>query len=145
MTLRQNQSFEAELVPVNLVSLKDIWVPNIFIYNLETFKVINVLSPLQGLWIDTDKNVLYSQFAQITFTCPMRFERFPLDTHICKFSVGSYSYDTSRLDFATRTYGYSSKESNNITLDYHISEYILQHFMQQRPLGQNQENTHKIS
>ena len=57
------------MVPMNLEFIKDLWVPNIFIYNLKTYKVIDVLSKLAGLWIDTDKNVLYSQATHITFIC----------------------------------------------------------------------------
>jgi len=119
-SLRKDNSTEPVMVPMNLEFIKDLWVPNIFIYNLKTYKVIDVLSKLAGLWIDTDKNVLYSQATHITFICPMRFDKFPLDTQTCKFSVGSYSYDSSKLLFMTNTYGYSSKESNSIALDYDI-------------------------
>jgi hypothetical protein len=34
--------------------------------------VIDVLSKMAGLWIDTNKTVLYSQATHITFICPMR-------------------------------------------------------------------------
>ena len=110
------------MVPMNLEFIKDLWMPNIFIYNLKTYKVIDVLSKLAGLWIDTEKNVLYSQATHITFICPMRFDKFPLDTQTCRFSVGSYSYDSSKMLFTTKAYGYSSKETNSIALDYDISE-----------------------
>ena len=73
--------------------------------NLKTYKVIDVLSKLAGLWIDTDKNVLYSQAPHITFICPMRFDKFPFHTQTCKFRVGSYSYDTSKLLFITKNAG----------------------------------------
>lgn len=116
------------MVPMNLEFIKDLWVPNIFIYNLKTYKVIDVLSKLAGLWIDTDKNVLYSQATHITFICPMRFDKFPLDTQTCKFSVGSYSYDSTKLLFNTRNFGYSSKETNSIALDYDISKYKYKSF-----------------
>ena len=29
------------MIPVNLELVKELWLPNIFIYNLKTFKVIN--------------------------------------------------------------------------------------------------------
>ena len=123
-SLRQGpNSSDPVMVPMNLEFIKDLWVPNIFIYNLKTYKVIDVLSKLAGLWIDTDKNVLYSQATHITFICPMRFDKFPLDTQTCKFSVGSYSYDSTKLVFITRNFGYSSKETNSIALDYDISKY----------------------
>ena len=121
-SLRPPNSTDPVMVPMNLEFIKELWVPNIFIYNLKTYKVIDVLSKLAGLWIDTDKNVLYSQATHITFICPMRFDKFPLDTQTCRFRVGSYSYDNSKLLFLTRTYGYSSKDTNSIALDYDIRE-----------------------
>ena len=104
-SLRPDNSTEHVMVPMNLEFVKDLWLPNIFIYNLKTYKVIDVLSKLAGLWIDTDKNVLYSQATHITFICPMRFDKFPLDTQTCKFRVGSYSYDSSKLLFITKNAG----------------------------------------
>ena len=35
-------------------------------------QVIDVLSKMAGLWINTDKKILYSQNTHITFICPMR-------------------------------------------------------------------------
>merc|ERR1711953_771879 len=115
-----DNSTEQVMVPTEVELVDDLWLPNIFIYNLKTFKVIDVLSKLNGLWIDTDKNVLYSQATLITTICPMRFDKFPLDTQTCKFRVGSYSYDSSKLLFTTKNAGYSSG-GNSIALDYDIS------------------------
>ena len=53
------------MVPMSLEFINDLWVPNIFIYNLKTYKVITVLSKLAGLWIDTNKLILYSQATHI--------------------------------------------------------------------------------
>ena len=46
---------------MNLEFVKDLWLPNIFIYNIKSYKVIDVLSKLAGLWIDTQKKVPCSQ------------------------------------------------------------------------------------
>ena len=118
-----NNSEEIVMVPVNLEIIKDLWVPNVLIYNLKTYKMIEVLNRLEGVWISTDKNVLYSQAAHITFFCPMRFNMFPFDTHSCKFQVGSYSYDSSKMLFKTWSFGYSTKDKNSIPLDYDIRMY----------------------
>ena len=72
---------------MNLELIKNLWIPNIFIYNLKTFQTIDVLSKLAGLWIDARKRIYYSQATHITFICPMLFDSFPLDTQICKFQV----------------------------------------------------------
>jgi hypothetical protein len=110
------------LVPMNLEFVKDLWLPNIFIYNLKTYKVIDVLNKLAGLWISATHVVLYSQATHITFICPMRFDKFPLDTQRCKFQVGSYSYDDQKMKFVTENAGYQDpKTSNSIALDYAIS------------------------
>ena len=58
------------------------------------------------MWIINAKDVFYNQYATVTFLCPMRFglncsitihlsrfERYPLDEHICKFRVGSTNMD----------------------------------------------------
>ena len=110
------------MVPMSLEFVKDLWLPNIYIYNLKTYKVIDVLNKLAGLWIGADKAVLYSQATHITFICPMRFDKFPLDTQKCKFQVGSYSYDDTKMVFVTQHAGYQApKTANNIALDYAIS------------------------
>ena len=119
---QNNASKEQVLIPMNLEFVKDLWLPNIFIYNLKTYKVIYVLSKLAGLWIDTNKSVLYSQATHISFICPMSFDKFPLDEQRCMFRVGSYSYDSSKMIFITKKFGYSSKRSNSIALDYEISK-----------------------
>ena len=107
-------------VPINLEMIKDLWLPNILIYNLKTFKVMDVLSKLAGLWISADYKILYSTATHITFICPMHFDKFPLDTQSCKFQVGSYSYDDSQMTFKTEKAGYDSKTQNSIALDYAI-------------------------
>ena len=107
-------------VPMNLEMIKDLWLPNILIYNLKTFKVMDVLSKLAGLWISADYTVLYSTATHITFICPMHFDKFPLDTQSCKFQVGSYSYDDSQMTFQTLRAGYDGKAENSIALDYAI-------------------------
>jgi len=110
---------EDELIPVNLELIHSLWVPNIFIYNLKTFQVIDVLSKLAGLWIDKTKRIYYSQATHITFICPMLFDSFPLDTQTCKFQVGSYSYDMARMVFEIATLGYIQR-NQSIVMDYEI-------------------------
>lgn len=109
-------------VPTNLEFLKDLWVPNILIYNLKSYRVIDVLNQLAGLWITPSKQILYSQATHITFICPMRFDKFPLDKQTCKFTLGSYSYNDAKMVFKTMNAGYSApKVSNSIALDYAIT------------------------
>ena len=56
---QSDNSSELNMEPMSLEFINSLWVPNIFIYNLKTYKVISVLSKLAGLWIDEKKKVLY--------------------------------------------------------------------------------------
>ena len=68
---------------VNLELMKNLWIPNIFIYNLKSFRTIDVLSKLAGLWIDAKKRIYYSQATHITFICK-------LHCHWCKLTEPEY-------------------------------------------------------
>ena len=104
------------MIPVNLELVRELWLPNIFIYNLKTFKVtfvhdddkhsnislflqvVEVLSKHAGLWITLNNEIMYSQATHINFICPMRFDAFPLDTQV--------GQNTAAADF--NTFGFFS-------------------------------------
>ena len=71
------------------------------------------------MWIINGKDVFYNQFAQVTFLCPMRFERYPLDEHICKFRVGSTNMDINFMRFGETAVSYDETARNTI-LDYKV-------------------------
>ena len=109
-----------EMKPFSNDFVEDLWLPNIFIYNLQSFEVMKVLSKLSGLWINSDKKILYSQAATITYYCPMDFKNFPLDSHSCILKLGSYSYNDEKMPFSTKSYGFSSAKSQPLSLQYWI-------------------------
>jgi len=110
--------------PVSLEFLQDLWIPNVFIYNLKSFANARVLKRLAGVWIINGKDVFYNQFSTVTFLCPMRFERYPLDEHICKFRVGSTNMDINYMRFGETTLEYDEKNRNTI-LDYMVDAKTL--------------------
>ena len=63
--------------------------------------------------------ILYNHEMQITFWCPMRFQNFPLDSHLCKFKLGSYAYDNTKMKFRSSSLSYNVSLQNKI-LDYDI-------------------------
>ena len=81
---QSDNSSELNMEPMSLEFINSLWVPNIFIYNLKTYKVISVLSKLAGLWIDEKKKVLYRHGSLINLhnfitaetTYPSLFEYF---------------------------------------------------------------------
>ena len=60
-----------------------------------------------------------AQATHVTFMCPMRFNKFPLDEHSCKFLVGSTNYDDKRMIFSNKKLEYDPSAGNTI-LDYQV-------------------------
>lgn len=77
-----------------------------------------------GVWIVEGKSIYYSQATTIKFSCAMRFDRYPLDEHFCKFRIGSTNLDISRMEFGEVSYSYDPSARNTI-LDYAVNIELL--------------------
>ena len=86
-------------IPVDVSFIKEFWLPDAEILNLKEFKTLDVLSKLEGLWLNKNSEIMYAVATRITFICPMTFNSFPLDVQVCRFQVGSFNYDTSKMIF----------------------------------------------
>ena len=67
--------------------IKEFWLPDAEILNLKEFETLNVLSKLEGLWLNRNFEIMYAVATRITFICPMTFNSFPLDVQVCLFQV----------------------------------------------------------
>ena len=90
-----------------------------------------MLKKLAGVWVVEGNEIYYSQATAVTFLCPMRFDLYPMDSHICKFRIGSTNLDMTRMRFDETIVTYDSNARNTI-LDYSVD------------LGQIQEVTFNI-
>ncbi len=114
-----NSVAEGQWTPIDLQFMNQLWVPNIFIYDLRRFSALNVLKKLAGVWIVEGRQIYYSQATIVTFSCPMRFNLYPLDEHVCKFRVGSTNLDETRMKFSETQYNFDPAARNTI-LDYAV-------------------------
>ena len=57
-------------------------MPDIEILNLKDFSTLDVLSKLEGLWLNKDLELIYAVACRITWICPMTFDSFPLDVQV---------------------------------------------------------------
>ena len=64
--------------------------------------------------------IFFSQATVVTISCPMRFDLYPLDSHVCKFQVGSTNLDITRMKFSETDFKYDPTSRNTI-LDYAVS------------------------
>jgi len=86
-------------IPVDVSFIKEFWLPDAEILNLKEFKTLDVLSKLEGLWLNRNFEIMYAVATRITFICPMTFNSFPLDVQVCLFQVGSFNYDNTKMVF----------------------------------------------
>ena len=100
------------LMPVDEDLVDYIWKPNVFIYDLNSFEVVEVLGKMSGVWVDEKKNVLYSQAVRMKLFCQMDFGRFPFDVQRCKIRVGSYSYNDKKMSFIQKDIGINTREAS---------------------------------
>ena len=87
---------------------------------MKSYKPLNVIRKLDGLWIRADYVVSYSEAAHITSICSMQYGKFPLDTQRCKLHVGSFYHNDSKMTFEIVNAKFNNKESNSIPLEYEI-------------------------
>ena len=81
---------------------------------LKRFTALNVLKKLAGVWIVAGKEVYYNQATVTTFSCPMRFDLYPLDAHVCKFKVGSTNLNKERMMFAPPKFSFDANQRSTI-------------------------------
>jgi len=117
------KNFDNTTIPnwlaIDLDFVNNLWLPNVFIYDLKEFKTIHVLHKLAALFVVKEGEVFYQQSTHVTFLCAMRFEDYPLDSHVCKFRVGSSSHNDQKMKFQTENIEYDP-ESQNTILDYKV-------------------------
>ena len=77
----------------------ELWVPDIYIYNLKELVTGSVIKKLSDLNVARNKTLSYTFAARATVGCNFLFDNFPLDKQTCKFAVGSYAFDYQQLDF----------------------------------------------
>ena len=85
-----------DLVPVDISLVQKIWIPDVEILNLKVmmmindsdddddddlqeFRTLDVLSRLEGLWLNRNLELIYAVACRIIWICPMTFDNFPLD------------------------------------------------------------------
>ena len=80
-----------------------------FFYESDSFYLINE--------DDVTRKIRYSREIEITLYCKMKFETYPLDSHVCDFKFGSSKFDSSKLNFTLQQLIFESSEQVGL-LDY---------------------------
>ncbi len=59
----------ADWLPIDMDFMKNLWVPNVFVYNLVSFDALECLKKLAGLWIVKDRTFFYNQVSTFKPGC----------------------------------------------------------------------------
>ncbi|XP_028036799.1 gamma-aminobutyric acid receptor subunit delta-like isoform X2 [Bombyx mandarina] len=79
-----------------------IWTPDLYIWQLQTMKILSVLQEMASLRLYANRTVTVSIGATITIKCDMDFVLYPLDVQNCDIDFGSYKYTTEDVRFEWR-------------------------------------------
>jgi hypothetical protein len=70
--------------------LKYFWNPDLEIYGMESFNSKTILKEMSSLKILKTHHIEYMARVDITISCRMSFDQYPLDHQECPFRIGSY-------------------------------------------------------
>ena len=83
-------------VNVDFGFIKQIWIPDFYVYDLQDFRRLKVFQlPQGGLKmrknVDNKTEVMLQTEAEISFTCPICYKSFPFHEAICNLRITSYN------------------------------------------------------
>ena len=110
-------------VPLTKNFMDLIWLPDAHIHNFQSIKRRSLLSDFELLSVVSEANktkMIYIAELEVVIYCPMNFESYPLDKHICYFTLGSLtSLATSNQNFTLGVLNF--EPSAQVTaLDYYV-------------------------
>ncbi|KAJ8725761.1 hypothetical protein PYW08_003944 [Mythimna loreyi] len=79
-----------------------IWTPDLYIWQLQTMRILSVLQEMASLRLYANRTVAVSIGATITIKCEMNFVLYPLDVQNCAIDFSSYKYTTQDVRFEWR-------------------------------------------
>ena len=117
---RKAEESKNQIVTVNPKFMENIWVPDLFIYELQSFKRLELVKDISaGLKFIVHKNndigmkntmfIIYTLklFLEvfvttdyiIVFTCPMDYSKFPFHVSTCRLKITSFNYFNDTIVF----------------------------------------------
>ncbi|XP_052721054.1 glycine receptor subunit alpha-2-like isoform X2 [Crassostrea angulata] len=79
--------------------IERIWVPDSFFPQEKRAEIHDVTVPNRLLHIYRNGTVFYSMRIEMTLSCAMALQNYPLDRQVCPVSIESYSYTRENIDF----------------------------------------------
>ena len=85
-----------------------LWYPDLEIYGLKTFGRMKIIKDVSYTKITLNNKIQFSTYSDITITCEMDFDNFPLDSQVCNFWIGSYSLTNDIVSCTSQLVSYQT-------------------------------------
>nr|XP_034303129.1 glycine receptor subunit alpha-3 [Crassostrea gigas]XP_034303130.1 glycine receptor subunit alpha-3 [Crassostrea gigas] len=93
------EHFKATSLELDHKMIEKIWVPDSFFPQEKRAKIHDVTVPNRLLHIYKNGTVVYSMRVEMTLSCEMKLQNYPLDRQLCPMKIESYSYSKENVDF----------------------------------------------
>ena len=103
--------------------LKNLWSPDLEIYGMDSFASQKILKSMSSLKIIKDRYVEYMSRVDISVSCQMNFDAYPLDSHMCPFRISSF-YSAEETVTCTEELQYDKERQRS--LQYIIDMALLE-------------------
>ena len=87
---------------VDVSFIDNLWIPDLYIYNLKSLKMMKTITPEEGLNIVKDVDdvkLVYIFESKVDFVCPIDYSEFPFHSHTCVFQMTSFSHSSEEMEF----------------------------------------------
>ncbi|XP_072943366.1 glycine receptor subunit alpha-4-like isoform X3 [Epargyreus clarus] len=105
-----------------------IWMPDLYIWQLQTMRILSVLQEMASLRLYSNHTVSVSIGATITIKCQMDFVLYPLDVQNCAIDFSSYKYTTEDVRFEWREVGtwlgVVGEQRNHFRLPKYVVQFV---------------------
>ena len=100
----------------------ELWKPDVYFFNMKETNMKHAFFYESNSFYlinenDVSRKIRYSGELEIILYCKMKFETYPLDSHVCDFKLGSPQFDSSKLNFTLQQLIFESSDQVGL-LDY---------------------------
>lgn len=109
---------------IHSAGLNELWKPDLMIFDLIKFEELVVLDKSSGLQISKDKTVFFYTSAYITFSCIMKFDKYPMDSQVCPLKFQSLKYTLDRVNLESEFTFYPDEDIMSQDFEVTIKDLV---------------------
>ncbi|XP_026495353.2 glycine receptor subunit alpha-4-like isoform X7 [Vanessa tameamea] len=125
-----------------------IWTPDLYIWQLQTMRILSVLQEMASLRLYANRTVSVSIGATITIKCEMDFVLYPLDVQNCAIDFSSYKYTREDVRFEWREvapwFGLAGEQRREFRLPKYVVTFVTDKSKHIRNFGEGEHSAARL-